>query len=435
MTTNGSPEQPEPREPQGSPVSRGLFGIPTRWLLIGGATGGVLLIVIAALAAVLSGAIGGGNPQPKSAFDLVPDDVQLVRRSDIRTILADDFLTEELHPAGVLGLEDLGIDDDRINELVTATWETGSVDVIKGSFNLDEIRDELDDAGFDEDPYRGYEVWQDQNGGGIALLDGYIVAAPLAGSLESVLKNLYNGSGSLERAEDDGEMNQILEKLGDGFQIRAEVGSTCSVERCQGYTTALTDAERVTVAYALLFSSERAAERAAADYDQVADFLAGVRGIDIEDTEADGSFVVGRAVVDLRDGDRRSSDAGARPEPAARAPAHPQRAQWMDDCDDLGLSYDQERGINHLAELEFIVFGGERQCECVYDYLLAQYDPWQPPLLSDVHDHSLQVGLNVESYNSGIVTLRDESGFPSLDIPYYGHVEDLLDARNQCAGR
>ena len=259
-------------------------------------------------------------------------------------------------------------------------------------------------------------VWKDQNGGGITLLDGYIVATPSMGPLESVLKNLCHGSGSLERAE---------------------VGSTCSVEHCQGYTTALTDAdaERVTVAYALLFSSERAAERAAADYDQVADFLAGVRGIDIEDTEADGSFVVGRAIVDLRDGDRRSLDAGARPEPAARAPAHTQRAQWMDDCDDLGLSYDEERGINHLAELEFIVFGGARQCECVYDYLLAQYDPWQPPLLSDVRDHSLQVGLNVERYNSGIVTLRDESGFPSLDIPYYGHVEDLLRARNQCAGR
>ena len=439
MTTNGSPEQPEQLQPQGSPPARGPFGIPIRWLVIGGGAGGVLLIVIVTLAVVLSGAIGGGNPQPRSAFDLVPDDVQLLRRSNIREILDDDLLADELYPDGVLGAEHLGIDDENMSQLVTARWETGAVDVIRGSFNLDNLRDELEDAGAEEDSYRGYEVWDDQKGGGIALFDGYIIAARSLESLESVLKNLYNGSGSLEQADDDNDMKRMLDKLDEGFQIHAEVGHLCAVERCQGYITALTevdaDAEQATVKFALLFRNERAAERAADDYDEVADFLERVQGIDIEDTEAENSFVVGRAVEDLGDDNGGSSTAGSHPEPTASDPASSQRARWIYDCDALDLSLDRERGINNLAELEFIVIGGERQCACAYDHLLSEYGPWRPPPLSEVYDQSSNVGLNVERYNSDTVLLRDASGTPGRTIPYYGHVEDLLDASKRCVGR
>ena len=433
---NGSPQQPERPQTQGGPPSRGPFGIPTRWLIIGGGAGGILLIVIVVLAVILSGAIGGGNPQPRPEFDLVPDDVQVLRRSNVRDILDDDFLADALYPNGVLGAEHLGIDDDKMDRLVTASWEAGAVDVIRGNFNLDDIRDELEDAGAEEDPYRGYEVWDDRKGGGIALLDGYIVAAR---SLERVLKNLHNGSGSLERADDDNDMKRMLDKLDEGFQIHAEVRNRCAVDRCLGYITALTevdgDAEQVTVNAALLFRNERAADSAADDYDEVADFLERLQGIDIEDTEAEGSFVVGRAVEDLGDGNGGSSNAGERSDPAASAPASSQRDLWIDDCDALDLSLDRERGINVLEAREFIVIGGEGQCQCVYDRLLPEYAPWQPPLLSGVYNQSSQVGLNIERYNSGMVTLRDASGAPGMSIPYYGHVEHLQDASNRCGGR
>ena len=135
---NGSPQQPERPQTQGGPPSRGPFGIPTRWLIIGGGAGGILLIVIVVLAVILSGAIGGGNPQPRPAFDLVPDDVQVLRRSNVRDILDDDFLADALYPNGVLGAEHLGIDDDKMDRLVTASWETGAVDVIRGNSSLEQ---------------------------------------------------------------------------------------------------------------------------------------------------------------------------------------------------------------------------------------------------------------------------------------------------------
>ena len=159
----------------------------------------------------------------------------------------------------------------------------------------------------------------------MALLDGYIVAAASIDAVESVLKNLYNGSGSLARADADNDMKRMLDELDDGFQIQAQLGNRCQVERCRGYVFALTEAdenaERFTVRFALLFGNERSAERAADDYDEVADFLELAQGIDIEDTEADGDFVVGRAVEEAGDDDSGSSNGNQRSDRSVRASA------------------------------------------------------------------------------------------------------------------
>ena len=440
MTTNASPQQPGQPSPETDRPSRGPFGLPTRWLIIGGGTAGfVLLLVIVVVAMAWSGVFSGGNPQPKSVLDLVPDDAEAVRRSNVGAILAVDFLADELFPNGVFNAGHLGINDEDIDHFVTATWNSGAVDVVQGDFELDDIRYELEDAGFEEDSYRGYEVWEFPQRGGMALLDGYIVAAASIDSVESVLKNLYNGSGSLARADDDNDIKRMLDELDDGFQIQAQSGNRCQVERCRGYVFALTEADenakQYTVRFALLFGNERSAERAADDYDEVADFLELAQGIDIEDTEADGDFVVGRAVEDARDDDSGSSNGNQRSDRSVRSSASSPRDRWVADCDSLDLSTDRERGINHLAELEFIIIAGESQCACAYDYLKSQYDGLLPPPLSEVHDLSLNVGLDVRRYNSAVVSLRDASGVRSSNIHYYGHVDDLLDASRLCAGR
>ena len=191
MTANPSPQQPGPPPPETDRPSRGPFGLPTRWLIIGGGAGGVLLLVIVVVSMAWSGVFSGGNPQPKSVLDLVPDDAEVLRRSNVGEILAVDFLADELFPNGVFSAEHLGINDEDIDHFVTATWNSGAVDIVQGDFELDDIRYELEDAGFEEDTYRGYEVWEFPQRGGMALLDGYIVAAASIDSVESVLKNLY----------------------------------------------------------------------------------------------------------------------------------------------------------------------------------------------------------------------------------------------------
>ena len=68
---------------------------------------------------------------------------------------------------------------------------------------------------------------------------------------------------------------------------------------------------------ALLFRNERSAERAADEYDEISDFLEQEDDIDIEDTEADGRFVVGIAVFDFEE---ESSEAVPPAAPATPLP-------------------------------------------------------------------------------------------------------------------
>ena len=304
MTTNETPEQSDPRQAQDSQPPRGPLGIPTRWLIIAG--GGGVLVVVAVLAVVMSGVIGAGNPQPGSLYDLIPEDADSVVIMDVERILAiDDLADAILDEQEWESLEnDMGIDSEDLSEMVIAERDGVHAVMLAGDFDLDDFRDELEDDDAEEDAYRGYEVWHDGDTS-MALFDGYVVVSEATRSVENVLKNLYNSSGSLGKADEDNEMKQILDQVGGGLVVSGVTGGVCSVERCEGYAWAVVDHDESTgeteIKIALLFRNERAAERAADDYDQVADFLER-EGFDIEDTEADGRFVMGVAIRDADDG-------------------------------------------------------------------------------------------------------------------------------------
>ena len=402
MANNEVPEQPEAPEqgasspPQAGSSSEGPFGIPTKWLLIGGAGGGgVLAVIIVVVVLLLTGVFGGGNPQPTSILDLVPDDSDLIVMLDVQRILGNDLLEEEFWSNDDWSWleDDLDMVRDDLSEVAVLARGGSEIIVLSGNFDLDGIRDELEDADNEENSYRGYEIWEDPDGSAGALLESYILFSDAARPVENVLKNLYNGEGSIARADDDNEMKQVLDKLPGGFVKFAQVGDYCLVERCEGYGWAMTevdeDDEEGTVEIAMLFRNERGAENAADDYDEVADFLE-QEGFDIEDTEADGVFVTGQAILDLEE--EESSEPRAPSAPAAEArtaataaptaatlpEAQPAMAtptaaataatlpEWVRDCSNLGL----------LLEIE--------DCICIHNELvqeagrngLGQLPPW-----------------------------------------------------------
>ncbi len=301
MAENGITEQPEAGQPSGR------SGISTKWWLIigGGAGGGVLLIIIVAVVLLfVTGVIGGGLPQPSSSLDLVPEDAYRVVTADVQKILDSDYLADEFDLDDVDEIDDLGLHPNDLSEMVFAASQDGDIIVFKGDFNLGDIRDEFEDQDGEQETYRGYEVWEDLYGGGAAaLLDGYILASDSVRAVENTLKNLYNGDGSLARAGESNEMKRILGKLGRGFVVQAAGERMCAVGRCEGYGYAVTEvddsAAEAKIEIAFLFGNERTAERAADDYDEIADFLEYEEDIDIEDTKAEGRFVVGIAFQEL----------------------------------------------------------------------------------------------------------------------------------------
>ena len=141
------------------------------------------------------------------------------------------------------------------------------------------------------------------HGGAVALFDEYVVASTSSvRAVEGILKDLYNKSGSLARADADNELKLILEKVGDGLIVVATTEG-CAVERCEGLGKSFNefdvDAEEGKSKIVLLFRNERSAENAADDYDKVADFLEREWDTEIDDTEADGPFVIGEERFDL----------------------------------------------------------------------------------------------------------------------------------------
>ena len=276
--------------------------VPRLYLLIGGAVAGVVAVAVIALIVLsAAGVIGGGNPQPVSVLDLTPEDAATVIRLDVQKMLDEDDLAEDMNLEQYIALDDLGIQPDEVSELVFVDdYDGRELVILKGDFNFDDITEDWEDDGAERDAYRGYEIWVDLPGGGIAApLKGYLVASDSERPVENALKNLYNSSGSLEMADRDNVMKQLLDKLGRGYVVYAAGQGQCDVDDCEGYGYTFKDYDaddaEAKLEIALLFRNERAAERAAEDYDEVADFLEDSHYIDIEDTEASGSFVVGDA--------------------------------------------------------------------------------------------------------------------------------------------
>ena len=279
--------------------------IPTLYLIIGGAVAGVVVVAVIALIALsATGIIGGGNPQPVSVLDLTPQEVTTVVRLDVQKILAEEDLAEDMEINDFVDLDEVGILAEEVSEIVAADGGSGgSLTILRGDFNLDDVKEEWEDDGAEEDAYRGYEVWTLSDGTIAAPLKGYLVTSDWEDPVEDVLKNLYNGAGSLEQADRDNAMKRLLDRLGRGYVVYAAGARSCRVDGCEAYGYVLAEydqeEEEAKSEIVLLFRNEQAAQRAADDYDEVADFLEYEAGIDIEDTESDGDFVVGIAWQEL----------------------------------------------------------------------------------------------------------------------------------------
>ena len=316
MATNGAPEHehdaPHNIPPGGSGVpgsGGGFMGIPTKWLIIGGGGIGGVALVAVVVAVLFLFVIGGGSPQPGNIMDLLPARADSVAILDIKAMLADDYINDVVVEPG-LGealdeLDDRGIDREGIEQMI-AVHENGafSLVILQAAFDPQDVQYALEDEDFEDDNYRGYTIWVGNNGSFVMLEGGYLVGGDSQRPIKNVLNNLYQGKGALSKADDDNKLKRILDKLGSGILISADVSGECGdwnedLEDCEGYGTALTEAdadrEEGNYKYVALFRNERYAEDAAGEnYDSLDEFFV-YQDLDIDDAEADGEFVTGTA--------------------------------------------------------------------------------------------------------------------------------------------
>ena len=313
---NSQPESPSNDSPEPSqsstataPPPSGSFSLHNRWLLIGAAGGGVVLLAVIAVVAFMF--LGGDLPMPQQTMELVPEDATQVIARDTQAVISDEDFAESLGITGddlersVVGV--LELDTAEITDEVHARMPSSNyLRIYAGNFQFEDIRDDLDDAGHEESSYRGYEVWEGASYYVLLEEAGYVIFSDSEDDVEDAVGVLYRGEGSMADAEDN-DLKLILDKLGYAPQIYAFDDSHCEVlSRCQGYGVAFTgydyDEEETGAQLAVLFSSERAAESAADDYDDVADFIEHnllilSSSLDIDDLKNEGTFVVGQAML------------------------------------------------------------------------------------------------------------------------------------------
>ena len=275
-----------------------------------GRTGLAAIMVVIIIAVTGCGLTGDDLPGPGSPLDLVPEEVDGVFRLDPPAIADDPDMLDNAHEitgdwliyvdwdAQEATIGNLEVDLADVKEVLYLIDDTDII-LLRGALQFEDLREDLEDANYEETPYRGYETWASPQWN-FALLedDGYLVYSTTMSAVEGVLKDLYRGEGSLG-ADEDADLQRILDKMDDAPAVIAMTGDNCPDRRCQGLGVAFTGtdsrAENFTVNFAVLYSSERAAENAADDYDTIADFLQFFLGLDVDNTTSDGDFVVGEA--------------------------------------------------------------------------------------------------------------------------------------------
>ena len=293
-----------------STILEGGDGGPTaagrRKMLLWGGVGGVLVIAAVVVAVVL---IVRGGSLPGGPFGLVPDDASWVQVVDVERFLdgdAPDDAADDFEDEWEDRLDDIGVSLDDLDTLVQAQGDDGTVLVFGGDLDFEQIRDELDDARYDDDDYQGYEVWDDGDlwVEAAALLDGRgEVVVGSTDAVEGVLKALSRGSGSLLQ-DDDNDLRRALERAGQGWVVFGLEGCQgAGVRGCEAVGASVLEGSEsylVETTFAYLFRNERTAESELEDLEDYLDDEFS-RDVDIEEVKTDGKFVIVTVSVDEDD--------------------------------------------------------------------------------------------------------------------------------------
>ncbi len=183
------------------------------------------------------------------------------------------------------------------------------------------LRDDWEDLEIEADSYLRYDIWYGSDHYIILEDEGILVITESESAAKHVIKIYDRGTGSLADA-DGSDMKLLLDKLEGSPLVVALVGDDCGeyVSGCQGNGISLATSgdglEEVIVDVVVLFNSERRADRAVHDYDDLADFisdgleffaefaaewadLASASDVDIYDLVSDGEFVTGSGIIEL----------------------------------------------------------------------------------------------------------------------------------------
>lgn len=184
---------------------------------------GLLVLISLILAVVGCGGDGGGGGDkdaiaimkklPKSTETFMFVDVKAMRTDDDLEALSDSFSGD----SGDMGAM-LGVKMDDVDFVAFA----GDMYVMEGSFDLAEVREALEDSGFEKDDYEGVEIWE-ALGFSLVLVDSGCIIMASGTDAEDCVDAIKGKADSLYEGED---VSDDMAKLpGDGLVVVWSGGS------------------------------------------------------------------------------------------------------------------------------------------------------------------------------------------------------------------
>ena len=251
------------------------------------------------LALLLAACGGGGRASnvadamrllPRNAEGLLYVDVdELFAEPDLRPLrrsFEDEWDYTDLE-------DDFGIDFGDLRYVAFGEVDGDAFFILGGLDGLEDLRDELDDGGYDEDEFRNIEIWVDRSSFWEAFAfmpDGRVVIAEYEDGIEDVIRRFDRKGPSLFDDASD-----LVSALPSGVIIT--VLPDCGIEDCDFFVFSIDkkDHRDLNVVLGLDFHSERDAERAIDDLEE--DLEEALDCYDTDVTQA-GERIIASAVCD-----------------------------------------------------------------------------------------------------------------------------------------
>ena len=311
--------------PQPSP-SGGIIGMLRKNMILIGIGVAAVVVIIVVVVLFTSGVFSGGGGAPADPEGFVLEDSSTVSVVNVSKILAAEEIPAQLDnfvPISVPSItddydpidwkddwrddweddsEDAGFILDEV-EAIMVVEGSASYAVITGSFLLGDLRDSLEDAGYEEDQYRDLEIWQDR-GDAVGVLESGGNRVAIGGDVDdvqTVLRAIDRGQGFLE---DDSVLKEALSNAGDSLAFNSDTScssrffSTSSLRGCEAGIETITggdlDTTRITGSY--VFSSDRRSESGEGDLEDAIEDQDNY-DVDLDEIGVSGLMVNYRATI------------------------------------------------------------------------------------------------------------------------------------------
>jgi hypothetical protein len=220
----------------------------------------------------------------------LPKDTSYFGFNNIKAVRGDDDL-EDLYKSWKDGVEDMldkyGIDTDDVDSDV----EGEGARIFSGKFDLDDVRDELDDMDYDDDEYKGVEVWKSDTEW-VALMKNLIIIGAEDG-VKDCINVIKEGEDSLK---DNKDAKGVMDKLHSGIGMYYYEGGGYIDIEAFGMSFWKKDKDTLGVSMVFKFEDKDAAEDA---MDEIEENLEDeYEDIDVDQ---DDEFIIVTGEIDIED--------------------------------------------------------------------------------------------------------------------------------------